>query len=159
MFARTGGSAGQSIKTEDAEALLQRVAKFYARTLHKDEAGISYFNQRNPSGATLLEVFRGLRQQGAAQIGDIIRKSQTLGVLNAKGQGIFWLRHRSDLRCSRESGWHLCAYRRRAIALVFARPASRRVDNAAARTNQTLFITEAILDGAFVVRVAETVSR
>ena len=73
---------------------MQRVVKFYVRTLRKDEAGMSYLNRRNLSGATLLEVFQigysnGSLHRALPKSGDVIRNLKTLGVLNAKGQEHF----------------------------------------------------------------------
>ena len=116
VFARTPpppAAPARVLKPEDAEALLQRVANFYARTFRKDEAGISYLNQRNLSGATLLEVFRvgyanGTLHKALPKSGDIIRNLKTLGRVEREGAGtLSRLRHRSDLRCRRKSRWHL----------------------------------------------------
>ncbi len=96
VFTRTTPAAAPAriLKPEDAEALLQRVVKFYVRTLRKDETGMSYLNRRNLSGATLLEVFQigysnGSLHKALPKSGDVIRNLKTLGVLNARGQEDF----------------------------------------------------------------------
>ena len=158
VFARTVPTAAapaRVLKPEDAEALLQRVANFYARTFRKDEAGISYLNQRNLSGATLLEVFRvgyanGTLHKVLPKSGDIIRNLKTLGVLNAKGQELF--RGCITVPIFDAAGKVVGIYGRRTSDdeprhLYLPGPHRGVWNAAAARTNQTLFITEAILDG------------
>lgn len=143
------------LKPEDAEALLQRVVNFYARTLRKDEAGMSYLNRRNLSGPTLLEVFRvgyanGTLHKALPKSGDLIRNLKTLGVLNAKGQEHF--RGCITVPIFDAAGKVAGVYGRRASDdeprhLYLPGPHRGVWNAAAARTNQTLFITEAIFDG------------
>ena len=81
------------LKPEDAEALLQRVVKFYVRTLRKDPAGMDYLNRRKLVGHD-AGIFSSRLQQrhllrALPKAGDIIDGLKTLGVLNAKGQEHF----------------------------------------------------------------------
>jgi DNA primase catalytic core len=158
VFARTPpppAAPARVLKPEDAEALLLRVANFYARTFRKDEAGISYLNKRNLSGATLLEVFRvgyanGTLHKVLPKSGDIIRNLKTLGVLNAKGQELF--RGCVTVPIFDAAGKVVGIYGRRTSDdeprhLYLPGPHRGVWNGIAARTNQTLFITEAILDG------------
>jgi DNA primase catalytic core len=158
VFARTVPTAAapaRVLKPEDAEALLQRVVNFYARTLRKDEAGMSYLNRRNLSGPTLLEVFsvgysNGTLHKALPKSGDLIRNLKTLGVLNAKGQELF--RGCITVPIFDTAGKVAGIYGRRTSddepKHLYLPGPHRGVWNAvAAKTNQTLFITEAILDG------------
>ena len=111
------------LKPRDAEALLQRVVNFYARTLRKDETGLGYLKRRNLSGAT-LEVFRvGLRQRhaapGVAEVGQRDPKSENFGRVERKGAGtLSRLRHGADFRRGGKRVRHLrtARERRRAAA-------------------------------------------
>jgi DNA primase catalytic core len=157
VFARPAPSAppARILKPEDAEALLQRVVKFYMRTLRKDAAGMSYLNKRNLSGATLLEFFQigysnGTLHRALPKSGDVIRNLKTLGVLNAKGQEHF--RGCVTVPIYDAAGKVSGIYGRRVSEAeprhLYLPGAHRGVWNAgAAKTNQTLFITEAIFDG------------
>jgi DNA primase len=142
------------LKPEDAETLLQRVVKFYVRTLRKDETGMSYLNRRNLSGATLLEVFQvgyssGSLHKALPKSGDVIRNLKTLGVLNAKGQEHF--RGCVTVPIFDAAGKVAGIYGRRVTDaepshLYLPGPHRGVFNGAAARTSQTLFITEAIFD-------------
>jgi DNA primase catalytic core len=158
VFARTVPTAAapaRVLKPEDAEALLQRVVNFYTRTLRKDETGMSYLNKRNLSGATLLEVFRvgyanGTLHKALPKSGDLIRNLKTLGVLTAKGHELF--RGCVTVPIFDAAGKAVGIYGRRTSDdeprhLYLPGPHRGVWNAAAAKTNQTLFITEAILDG------------
>jgi DNA primase len=162
VFARTPPpptAPARVLKPEDAEALLLRVVNFYARTLRKDDAGMSYLNRRNLSGATLLEVFRvgcanGTLHKALPQSGDLIRNLKTLGVLTAKGHELF--RGCITVPIFDTAGKVVGIYGRKAEPSpnaaapqhLYLPGPHRGVWNAiAAKTNQALFITEAILDG------------
>ncbi len=145
----------KQMKPEDAEALLQRVVNFYSRTLRKDDTGMSYLNKRNLSGATLLEVFRvgyanGTLHQALPKSGDIIRGLKTLGVLNGRSQEHF---HSCITVPIFDAAGHVAGiYGRRVTEdepkhLYLPGPHRGVWNAAAAKTSQTLFITEAILDG------------
>lgn len=143
------------LKPEDAEALLQRVVNFYARTLRKDEAGLSYLNTRNLSGSTLLDVFRvgyanGTLHRALPKSGELIRSLKALGVLNAKGQEHF--RGCITVPIFDAAGKVAGIYGRRITDdeprhLYLPGPHRGVWNGAAAKTNQSLFLTEAILDG------------
>jgi DNA primase catalytic core len=157
VFMRPVASAppARILKPEDAETLLQRVVKFYIRTLRKDAAGMSYLNKRNLSGATMLEVFQigysnGTLHKALPKSGDVIRNLKTLGVLNAKGQEHF--RGCITVPIFDAAGKVTGIYGRRvndAEPQHLYLPGQHRgvFNGAVAKTNQTLFITEAILDG------------
>jgi len=142
------------LKPQDAEALLQRVVTFYSRTLRKDEAGMSYLNRRNLSGPTLLEVFRigyanGSLHQALPKSGDIIRGLKTLGVLNSTGQEHF--RGCITVPIFDSAGHVAGIYGRRVTEdephhLYLPGPHRGVFNGAAAKTGQTLFVTEAIFD-------------
>ena len=146
--------ANRILKPDDAEALLQRVVKFYARTLRKDETGMSYLNRRNLSGATLLEVFQigysnGSLHRALPKSGDVIRNLKTLGVLNARGQEHFGGCITVPIFAA--AGHVAGIYGRRVSDaeprhLYLPGPHRGVFNGAAARTSQTLFITEAIFD-------------
>ncbi|MGA9450122.1 MAG: CHC2 zinc finger domain-containing protein [Verrucomicrobiia bacterium] len=138
----------------DAEALLQRVVNFYARTLRKDETGLGYWQRRNLSGAT-LEAFRagyanGTLHRALPKAGNVIQNLKTLGVLNAKGQEHF--RGCVTVPIFDAAGNVSGIYGRRVSDaepqhLYLPGPHRGVWNGTAAKINQTLFITEAILDG------------
>ena len=75
-------------------ALLQRVVTFYAKTLHKDRAGLDYLKSRHLSDPTLLASFQtgycnGTLPGVLPPSGEIVEALKTLGVLNARGQEHF----------------------------------------------------------------------
>jgi DNA primase len=141
------------LKPEDAKALLQRVVKFYVRTLRKDPAGMGYLNRRNLSGTT-LEFFQvgysnGSLLRALPKSGDLIRNLKTLGVLNAKGQEHF--RGCVTVPIFDAAGKATGIYGRRVTDaepshLYLPGPHRGVFNGAAAKTSQSLFITEAIFD-------------
>jgi DNA primase catalytic core len=141
------------LKPEDAEALLQRVVKFYVRTLRKDPAGMGYLNRRNLSGTT-LEFFQvgysnGSLLRALPKSGDLIRNLKTLGVLNAKGQEHF--RGCVTVPIFDVTGKATGIYGRRVTDaepshLYLPGPHRGVFNGATAKTSQSLFITEAIFD-------------
>ena len=149
-----GAAPARILKPEDAEALLQRVVKFYVRTLRKDPAGMGYLNRRNLSGATLLEAFQigysnGSLLRALPKSGDLIRNLKTLGVLNAKGQEHF--RGCVTVPIFDATGKATGIYGRRVTDaepshLYLPGPHRGVFNGAAAKTSQSLFITEAIFD-------------
>lgn len=156
VFTRPAPSAppARILKPEDAETLLKRVVKFYIRTLRKDAAGMSYLNRRNLSGATLLEFFQigysnGSLLRALPKSGDLIRNLKTLGVLNAKGQEHF--RGCVTVPIYDAAGKVSGIYGRRVTDaepshLYLPGPHRGVFNGAAAKTSQSLFITEAIFD-------------
>ncbi len=78
-----------------AADLLARVAGFYARTLHKDRAGLDYLAARGLAQPAMLETFRlgycnGTLKTALPQAGEVVTQLQALGVLNAKGNEVFY---------------------------------------------------------------------
>ena len=154
-----GAAPARILKPEDAETLLQRVLKFYVRTLRQDGAGMSYLKGRNLSGATMLEFFQigysnGSLLRALPKSGDVIRNLKTLGVLNAKGREHFY--GCVTVPIYDATGKVAGIYGRKAEPSpnaaapqhLYLPGKHRGVWNAgAAKTSQTLFITEAILDG------------
>jgi len=142
------------LKPVDAAALLERVVTFYSRTLRQDEAGLNYWKTRNLSGAT-LEAFRagyanGTLHRALPQSGDIVEHLKTLGALNARGQEHF--RGCVTVPIFDAAGTVAGIYGRRIADgqpqhLYLPGPHRGVWNGTAAKLNQTLFITEAILDG------------
>ncbi|MGA2051710.1 MAG: CHC2 zinc finger domain-containing protein [Opitutales bacterium] len=84
-----------AVPPQVAADLLHRVVNFYARTLTKDRAGLDYLTSRNLSSPALLENFRlgycnGTLKNALPKSGELISQLQALGVLNAKGNEVFY---------------------------------------------------------------------
>ena len=84
-----------AVPAKVAADLLARVAGFYARTLHKDRAGLDYLTARKLAEPAMLEAFRlgycnGTLKTALPQVGEVVTQLQTLGVLNAKGNEVFY---------------------------------------------------------------------
>jgi DNA primase catalytic core len=78
-----------------AADLLNRVAAFYHRTLFKDKAGLDYMASRNLADPAMLETFRigycnGTLKNALPKSGEVIQQLQALGILNDKGNEIFY---------------------------------------------------------------------
>jgi DNA primase catalytic core len=78
-----------------AADLLARVAGFYARALHKDRAGLDYLGGRGLAQPAMLESFRvgycnGTLKTALPKTGEVVTQLQALGVLNAKGNEVFY---------------------------------------------------------------------
>jgi DNA primase catalytic core len=142
------------LQPRDAAALLQRVVAFYSKTFRKDRKGHDYLTGRKLSEAALFDVFQvgysnGTLHKALPKSGEIIQGLKALGVLNARGQEHF--RGCVTVPIFNDAG----------VAGIYGRRVTddepkhlylpgphRGVWNAvAAKSNQTLFITEAILDG------------
>jgi len=135
-------------------ALLQRVVTFYAKTLHKDRAGLDYLKSRHLSDPTLLASFQtgycnGTLPGVLPPSGEIVEALKTLGVLNARGQEHF----RGCVTIPvLDSQGNVCGiYGRRVTEaeprhLYLPGPHRGVFNHHAARTNKTVFIAEAILD-------------
>ena len=140
---------------ENPAALLQRVVSFYARTLHKDRDGFDYLKGRNLADATMLEVFQvgycnGTLPTVLPKSGELVEQLKGLGVLNGRGQEHF--RGCVTVPIFDAAGNVAGIYGRRITEAephhLYLAGEHRGVWNgAAAKTNQTLFITEAIFDG------------
>ena len=78
-----------------AADLLHRVAGFYQRVLFKDRVGLDYLASRNLADPAMLEGFRvgycnGTLKTALPPSGEILAHLQSLGVLNAKGNEVFY---------------------------------------------------------------------
>jgi len=147
------------LNPQDAGTLLQRVVTFYHRTLRKDAGGMAYLKQRNLTDAGMLEVFQvgysnGTLHQALPKSGALIQSLKTLGVLNARGQEHF--RGCITVPIFDATGNVAGIYGRKAGPssnaaapqhLYLPGPHRGVWNGTAAKINQTLFITEAILDG------------
>ena len=79
----------------NAGALLKRVIGFYAKTLHKDRAGLEYLRSRNLADAVMLETHQigycnGSLHEALPKSGEVIEGLKALGVLNEKGNERFY---------------------------------------------------------------------
>jgi DNA primase catalytic core len=77
--------------------LLARVASFYAKTLHKDRAGLDYLKSRRLDDPTALETFQvgycnGSMRNALPQEGEVVEQLKAVGVLNEKGNEVFYKR-------------------------------------------------------------------
>ena len=77
--------------------LLARVASFYARTLAKDRAGLDYLKTRGLDDAAALDTFQigycnGSMRKALPREGKIIEQLKAIGVLNEKGNEVFYRR-------------------------------------------------------------------
>ena len=138
-----------------APALLQRVVNFYAKTFHKDRDGLEYLKSRNLTDATMLEIFQagycnGTLNSVLPKSGELVEGLKALGVLNGRGQEHF--RGCVTVPIFDVAGNVAGIYGRRITDAeprhLYLPGEHRSVWNgASAKGNQTLFITEAILDG------------
>lgn len=154
--AAPGGRApAPAVPPQNPSALLQRVVSFYARTLHKDRDGFDYLKGRNLADATMLDVFQvgycnGTLHSVLPKAGELVEGLKALGVLNGRGQEHF--RGCVTVPIFDAAGNIAGIYGRRITAAephhLYLPGGHRGVWNgASAKTNQTLFITEAIFDG------------
>ena len=134
--------------------LLGRVVSFYAKILHKDRAGMEYLKSRRLDNPAMLEILQvgycnGTMRNLLPKAGEIVEQLKTLGVLNDKGNECFYGRVVVPIfdvegnvcglygrRLNNEEPRHL-----------YLKGERRGVFNGiAAKTQQTLIITEAIFD-------------
>ena len=78
-----------------AADLLHRVTAFYQRTFFKDKAGLDYLVARNLADPAMLESFRvgycnGTLKSALPKSGEVIDQLKALGLLNAKGNEVFY---------------------------------------------------------------------
>ena len=135
-------------------ALLQRVAAFYAKTLHKDRAGLDYLKGRHLDDPAMLAAFQAGYCNGTLpgvlpKEGELMDGLKALGVLNARGQEHF--RGCVTIPILDTQGNVSGLYGRRITEagpphLYLPGPHRGVFNHHAARHNKTLFITEAILD-------------
>jgi DNA primase catalytic core len=145
-----------------AADLLARVANFYARTLHKeDRAGLDYLASRKLIDPAMVETFRlgycnGTMKHALPQTGEIIEQLQALGLLNAKGNEVFY--GRVTVPIQDETGNVVGLYGRKvegpgarlpedSARHIYLAGGHRAVFNAtAAKTSRSLILVESIFD-------------
>ena len=147
--------AAPALSPGETARLLQRVVGFYAKTLHKDRAGLDYLKARKLDDPTMLEAFQVGYSNGTLpgvlpRAGEILDGLKALGVLNQKGQEHF--RGCITIPLFDTAGNVTGIYGRRAADgeprhLYLPGPRRGVWNGTAAKTHQTLFLAEAILDG------------
>ena len=145
---------GCSVTLPERAKLLARVAGFYAKTLHKDRAGLDYLKSRRLDDPAMLETFQvgycnGTLKNALPKAGEIIGQLQALGVLNEKGNECFY--GRVIVPILDAAGNVVSLYGRRLSdeqpRHLYLKGENRGVFNGiAAKTSQSLFITEAVFD-------------
>jgi DNA primase catalytic core len=148
-------STAPALSPAETARLLQRVVSFYGKTLRKDRAGLDYLKSRKLDDPAMLDVFQigycnGTLPGVLPKAGEIIDGLKTLGVLNPKGQELF--RGCVTVPIFDAQGNVSGFYGRRISDeeprhLYLPGPHRGVWNSTAAKTNQTLFIAEAILDG------------
>jgi len=141
----------------ERNALLQRVASFYAKTLHgEDRAGLNYLKTRNLSDPTMLEVFQvgycnGTLHKTLPREGEIVERLKAIGILDKRGEEILKGRlivpifdARGNVSGLYARNVHACEEKDRHRYL--AGPHRGVFNSASLKTAQTVFITEAIFD-------------
>lgn len=134
--------------------LLARVAGFYAKTLFKDRAGLDYLKARRLDDPAMLETFQvgycnGTLRNALPKAGEIIDQLKAIGVLNERGNEIFYGRvvvPVLDAACNVVSlyGRRLDDEQPRHLYL---KGGHRGVFNGvAAKAHQSLIVTEAVFD-------------
>jgi len=135
--------------------LLQRVANFYAKTLRKDRAGLDYLKGRKLDDPALLEIFQvgysnGTLLGALPKSGELVDGLKALGVLNARGREHF---HGCVTIPIFDTVGNVCGLYGRRLAngevnhLYLPGPHCGVWNGQAAKTSQSLFLCEAILDG------------
>lgn len=157
----------QTVRPGEKEKILQRVVTFYARTLHKDprsaggcgeagRTGFEYLKSRNLADATMLETFQvgycnGTLPHAVGKSGEVAECLKTLGVLQGGNREHF---HQFVTVPIFDAVGNVAGiYGRNTRAcepherhLYLPGPHRGVFNGIAARTNQTLFITESIFD-------------
>ena len=148
--------AAPTMKAGEQEALLQRVVTFYVKTLHKDRAGFEYLKSRNLVDAAMLDVFQvgycnGTLPNAVAKSGEVVECLKTLGILKAGNREHF--HGFVTVPIFDETGKVSGIYGRNVRPceaherhLYLPGPHRGVFNGIAARTSQTLFITESIFD-------------
>jgi DNA primase catalytic core len=134
--------------------LLERVTSFYARTLYKDRAGLEYLKGRGLQDAALLESFQvgycnGSMREALPKSGEVIEQLKALGVLNEKGNEVFY--GRVTVPIFDTAGKIAGLYGRRVNdgepRHIYLRGTQNGVFNwQAAKASRSLILVEAILD-------------
>lgn len=134
--------------------LLGRVAAFYAKTLHKDRAALEYLKTRRLDEPAMLESFgvgycNGSMREALPKSGEIVGQLEALGVLNERGNEVFY--GRAVVPILDAAGNVVSLYGRRVgdeqPRHLYLKGGRRGVFNAlAAKSHQTLIVTEAVFD-------------
>ncbi len=134
--------------------LLARVASFYAKTLFKDRAGLEYLKSRRLDDPAMVETFcvgycNGSMRNALPKSGELIEQLQAIGILNARGNEIFY--GRVVVPVYDGNGNVVGLYGRRLSdeepKHIYLRGERRGVFNfIAAKTNQSLIVVESIFD-------------
>lgn len=143
------------LKPGEAAGLLQRVVNFYVKTLGKDPVGLDYLKSRKLAEAATLGTFQIGYSNGSLlkvlpRDADILDGLKTLGVLKADGREHF--EGCVTVPLFDTAGNVTGIYGRRVTDaepqhLYLPGPHRGVWNSGSAKTNQTLLITEAILDG------------
>lgn len=161
---RTGGTRAETAGKEKSSSpavdeptrakLLARVAGFYAKTLHRDRAGLDYLKTRRLDDPAMLETFgvgycNGTLRNALPKAGEIITQLQAIGVLNERGNEVFYGRVVVPIHDA--EGNVVSFYGRRpgdeAPRHLYLKGGRRGVFNGiAAKTSQSLIVTEAAFD-------------
>jgi len=137
--------------------LLARVVSFYAKTLFKDRAGLEYLKSRRLDDPAMLETFSvgycngSMSRAGGAlpKSGELIEQLQAIGILNARGNEIFY--GRVVVPIFDATGNVASLYGRRLSdeepKHIYLRGERRGVFNStAAKANESLLLVESIFD-------------
>ncbi|MGI8431325.1 MAG: CHC2 zinc finger domain-containing protein, partial [Chthoniobacterales bacterium] len=134
--------------------LLARVVAFYAKTLFKDRAGLEYLKSRRLDDPAMLETFsvgycNGSMRNALPKSGELIEQLQAIGILNARGNEIFY--GRVVVPIFDATGNVAGLYGRRPTneepKHIYLKGERRGVFNfTAAKTNQSLILVESIFD-------------
>ena len=134
--------------------LLARVVAFYAKTLFKDRAGLDYLKSRRLDDPSLLETFsvgycNGSMRNALPKSGELIEQLQAIGILNARGNEIFY--GRVVVPIYNNAGNVAGLYGRRLSdeepKHIYLRGERRGVFNGiAAKASQSLILVESIFD-------------
>jgi hypothetical protein len=145
-------NVGQILETHLGWAA--KLLGFYAKTLHKDPAGLDYLRTRNLTDCSMLETFQvgycnGTLKQTLPESGEVLEELKLLGILNEKGNEIFYGRVTVPIFDS--NGNVVGLYGRRVTEgepkHLYLRGEHRGIFNAScAKSAQSLFITESIFD-------------
>lgn len=153
-------SSSPAVDEATRARLLERVSSFYSKTLHKDRAGLEYLKTRRLDDPAMLESFQigycnGTLRNALPKAGEIIDQLKAIGVLNERGNEVFYGRvvvpiHECEPH-GQKAGRVVSLYGRRAgeeqPRHLYLKGGHRGVFNAvAAKSRQRLLITEAIFD-------------
>jgi len=147
-------SSSPAVDEATRAKLLARVAGFYAKTLFKDRAGLDYLKTRRLDDPAMLETFsvgycNGTLRNALPKAGEIIGQLQAVGVLNERGNEVFY--GRVVVPIFDAAGNVVSLYGRRLDdeqpRHLYLKGGHRGVFNGiAAKTSQSLIVTEAAFD-------------